>query len=322
VPMMFVSIERPALAPERSEVSCGNRSEVSCGSRSEVSCGSRSEPPRGEPARTVAFSRGEQASFARISQHATAHFTLRQRSAPAAGWRSHSGPLQTVRVNDAPPPAAQPTEPPKRRWAWLTVATLLVAGAAFAGSALTTLAVQLVSKAPLASTTTTELRGTSAVVRAVRDLATLESASYHMERVIDLKDRQSHLLGLFESQDAILLVASADVVAGIDLQGMRDGDITVDDVKHSAHVTLPPPIILSSRLDSDNTYVHSRSTDPLAVPALTLETRARQLAEETLRDAALEAGILARARSNAAVTLKTLLHSLGFAQVEVTFRAE
>jgi hypothetical protein len=281
MPMMFVSIERPALAPEP----------------------------------------------ARVSPHALARFTLRQRTAPASGWRSPSGPLQTVRVNDASPPAASPVgspaslpEPPKRRWALLTVATVVVAVAAFAGSALTTLALQLVSSRPLA--TTTELRGTRAVVSAIRDLATLESASYHMERVIDLKDRQAHVFGLFESQDAILLVASADVVAGIDLQSMRDGDITFDDLQHTARVTLPPPIILSSRLDSENTYVHSRTTDPLAIPGYTLETRARQVAEQTLRDAALEAGILARARSNAATTIKSLLHSLGFEHVEVAFRAE
>jgi hypothetical protein len=103
---------------------------------------------------------------------------------------------------------------------------------------------------------------------------------------------------------------------------MRDGDISFDESSHSAWVTLPQPIILSSRLDNDSTYVHSRVTDNLALPAQTLETRARQVAEQTLRDAALEAGILARARSNAALTLKTLLHSLGFTHVEVAFRSE
>ncbi|HEX5658743.1 MAG TPA: DUF4230 domain-containing protein [Polyangiales bacterium] len=263
----------------------------------------------------------ERPAFAR----AAARFTLRQRTAPASGWRLHSGPLQTVRVNDASPPTEQanlasPPEPPKRRWALLTVAALFVAIAAFAGSALTTLAFQLITGRP--STTTTELRGGNSVVSAIRDLATLESASYHMERVIDLRDRQSHMLGLFESQDAILLVAAADVVAGIDLQSMRDGDIVIDEVRHSAQVTLPPPIVLSARLDNESTYVHTRKTDQLAIPAQSLETRARQVAEQTLREAALEAGILERARSNAAVTIKTLLRSLGFAQVEVTFRAE
>jgi len=170
--------------------------------------------------------------------------------------------------------------------------------------------------------TTTVVRGSSPVVTAIRDLATLETASYHMERVIDLRDKQSHLFGLFESQDAVLLVAAADIVAGIDLSGMRDGDIVFDSVRHTARVTLPPPVILSAHLDNTRTYVHTRITDPLARRAEQLETRARLEAEQTLRDAAIEAGILQRARNNGARTIQTLVQSLGFTEVRVEFRAE
>jgi hypothetical protein len=173
-----------------------------------------------------------------------------------------------------------------------------------------------------ASSSTTVIRGTSAVVAAVRDLAQLESASYHMERVIDLRDRQTHLYGLFESEDALLLVAAADVVAGVDLRQLRDGDVQFDPVAHVAHIRLPPPSVLWARLDNQRTYVHTRKTDALALRGETLETRARQEAEQMLRDAALEAGILERARDNAAHTVKTLIQSLGFDRVEVDFRAE
>jgi len=43
---------------------------------------------------------------------------------------------------------------------------------------------------------------------AVRDLARLESVAYHVERVIDVRDKQSLLFGLLKTEDAILLVAS------------------------------------------------------------------------------------------------------------------
>ncbi|MDB4990478.1 MAG: hypothetical protein JWN04_5656 [Myxococcaceae bacterium] len=207
--------------------------------------------------------------------------------------------------------------------AWLrAVFGLLVLASAFLGSGLATCAYRALTPKSLASSTTSELRGTRAIVTAIRDLAVLESASYHMERVIDLRDKQSHFFGLFESQDALLLVAASDVVAGIDLATMRDGDISIDDVKHSARVLLPPPTILSSHLDSERTYVASRNTDALALRAEALETRARQEAERSLRDAAIEAGVLQRARVNAASTIKSLLSSLGFTQVDVTFRQE
>ncbi|MBM4434817.1 MAG: hypothetical protein FJ028_06925 [Chloroflexi bacterium] len=53
----------------------------------------------------------------------------------------------------------------------------------------------------------TALRPSPSVVLAVRDLARLESVEYHVERVIDLRDRQSLLFGLVRTRDAILFVA-------------------------------------------------------------------------------------------------------------------
>ena len=170
--------------------------------------------------------------------------------------------------------------------------------------------------------TTTRVRSTPAVLGAVRALARLETVSFHMERVIDMRDRQTHLFGLFESEDAVLLVAAVDVIAGIDLSVVREGDLQVDRQSGALRLVLPPPILLSSRLDTDRTYVHSRTTDTLALSGRTLETRARQEAERSLREAALEAGILVRARENAEHTVRKLLESLGAAGVEITFRSE
>ena len=70
---------------------------------------------------------------------------------------------------------------------------------------------------PPLSTTETVVRPLPNVLLAVHDLARIESVTFHMERVIDLTEKQSRLFGLIESRDAILLVAVADVSAGIDL---------------------------------------------------------------------------------------------------------
>jgi hypothetical protein len=170
--------------------------------------------------------------------------------------------------------------------------------------------------------TTTVVRSTPSVITAIRDLARLESASYHVERVIDLRDKQTSLFGLVQGEDALLLVAAGDVVAGVDLTSMRTGDITIDPEGKRASLLLPPPIVFSARLDNQRTYVHSRRTDVLAERAESLETRARQEAERTLREAALTSGILDRARSNAQRTITTLVRSLGYDQVDVRFREE
>ncbi len=178
------------------------------------------------------------------------------------------------------------------------------------------------SERALVGETVTTLRDTGSVVHAVRDLAQLETVSFHMERVIDLKEQTSQLFGLVKAEDAILLVAAADVVAGIDLSALSEGDLQLDSEGKAVHIFLPPPRVLSARLDNERTYVHTRSTDTLARRSQELETRARQTAEQTLREAALEAGILVRARASGARTVEQLLRGLGFSRVEVSFRTE
>jgi len=170
--------------------------------------------------------------------------------------------------------------------------------------------------------TVTTLRETSSVVAAVRELSNLETVSFHMERVIDLRERTSQLFGLVQAEDAILLVAAADVVAGIDLSGLAEADVQVDQERRGVRVLLPPPQVLSARLDNARTYVHTRATDALARRSESLETRARQAAERVLRQAAIDAGLLSRARLAGTRAVEGLLRSLGFAQVSVEFRDE
>ncbi|HEX7451486.1 MAG TPA: DUF4230 domain-containing protein, partial [Polyangiaceae bacterium] len=148
---------------------------------------------------------------------------------------------------------------------------------------------------PPLSSSITVVRPTPDVLVAVKDLARLESASFHMERVIDLTDKQSRLFGLVQTEDAILLVAVADVSAGVDLQKLTTDDVHVDAEKKTATLTLPAPEVFHAELDNSKTYVHTRHTGALATRQENLETRARQEAERTLIDAALQGGLLKRA---------------------------
>jgi hypothetical protein len=170
--------------------------------------------------------------------------------------------------------------------------------------------------------TVSVIRPSPDVVVAVRDLARLESAQYHVERVLDLTDKQARLFGLIETKDAILLVAAGDVTAGVDLSELGAADVVAEPEARRARVVLPPPKILSSKLDNQRTYVHTRSTDTLARRAESLETRARQEAESSIEAAARESGILERAGKNAKRTVESLVRSLGYTDVEVTIKAE
>jgi hypothetical protein len=166
------------------------------------------------------------------------------------------------------------------------------------------------------------LADTPVVLVAVRGLARLESVAYHMERIIDLKHRQPRLFGLIEVDDEILLVAAGDVIAGVDLAKMRDGDVTALPAERRVQVLLPAPEILIVRIDNERTYVHTRKTDLLARRVEEIETRARRLAEDSIREAAVSAGILERAKQGAEHTLTGLISSLGYERVEISWAKE
>ncbi len=167
--------------------------------------------------------------------------------------------------------------------------------------------------------TETTVGPTPSVLLALRDIARLEGAEARIERVIDLREKQSRFAGLIEVEDAILLVASGEVVAGVDLEELKENAISVDRERSRVRVELPPVRVLSQKLDAARTYVHTRRTDALASRRENLETRARQEAERTLVSAALETGLLERAEGSVERTLTSLLRSLGFANVEIVF---
>ena len=168
--------------------------------------------------------------------------------------------------------------------------------------------------------TATSLRSTPSVVTAIRDLARLEAVEYHVERIIDLRDKQSLLFGLIKTQDAILFVAVGEVTAGVDLSELGDGDVVVDRSKGTAQITLPRARVLWTRLDNERSFVYARLTDPFTQRHEDLETRARQEAESTLENSAVASGILERARTNAEHTVEALVRSLGYPAVVVTSR--
>ena len=196
-------------------------------------------------------------------------------------------------------------------------ALLIVAASVAASVAATTYTAR---PAPSASATTTVVRPTPNVLRSVQELARLESVTFHMERVIDLRDEQEHAFGLVHAEDSILLVAVGEVIAGVDLAALRPEDVRVDPATRQVTLTLPAPQVFVSRLDSEHTHVHNRSTDVLARRSEALESRARLEAERSITRGALESGILERAKVSAAHTVSSLVRGLGFSDVVVRWR--
>ena len=165
--------------------------------------------------------------------------------------------------------------------------------------------------AGIANPTATIIPDPVTIIRQVRDLSRLETASYTIEKVITAESGQGPFSFLFG--DRLILVARGQVIAGVDLGKMQDGDILVTG-DGTVVVTLPQAEILVATLDNQKSYVVDRDTGLVGVnPAL--ETEARQAAEKEVLDAALEDGILETAQRNAELYVGQLIMALGFSDV-------
>jgi hypothetical protein len=156
------------------------------------------------------------------------------------------------------------------------------------------------------------------IITEIRALGKLETSQYLLQTVIDIERAPTNVWEQVFGTDKLLLVASGEVVAGFDLTRVSADDIVV--VGDAVTMTLPPPEILYSRVDNDQTYVYERTTGLLRKPDQRIETEARQLAEQAMRTRALEGDIMARAETNGRLYMEALLQSLGFTDIAVLIR--
>lgn len=163
----------------------------------------------------------------------------------------------------------------------------------------------------IANPTPTIIPDPVTIIRQVRNLSRLETASYTIEKVITAESGQGTFAFLFG--DRLILVAHGQVIAGVDLGKMGEGDIMVT-ADGTVVVTLPPAEVLVVTLNNQESYVFDRDTGLIGMnPAL--ETEARRAAEEEILNVALEDGILEMAQQNAETYVRNLILALGFRNV-------
>lgn len=149
------------------------------------------------------------------------------------------------------------------------------------------------------------------IIHSVRSLARLETIQYSVEKVITAESGQGALGFLFG--DRLLLVAHGVVIAGVDLEKLSPSDLRLE--KGVLYVRLPPAEIFIATLNNAKSYVYDRETGVLTKGNIQLETEARRVAEEEIRKAALEDGILEQANRNAQAYLVRLFLQLGYRDV-------
>ena len=148
-------------------------------------------------------------------------------------------------------------------------------------------------------------------INEVRALARLETIQYSIEKVITAEIGQGTFDFLFG--DRVLFVAHGVVIAGIDMEKVGPDQLRLEN--GVLYVTLPPSEIFIATLDNQKSYVYDRETGFLSQGVQDLETLARQKAEDEIRRAALEDGILEQAQTNAENYLFRFFQALGYDNV-------
>ncbi|HEY6842601.1 MAG TPA: DUF4230 domain-containing protein [Thermoanaerobaculia bacterium] len=152
-----------------------------------------------------------------------------------------------------------------------------------------------------------------AVVTRVRALNRLETSSMHVVHVSTIQ-QSYELIPNALAGDELTLFATGDVIAGIDLSQLKPQDVRRDpDGVITIH--LPPAQVLVTRLDNRQTRVLNRKTGWFRRADSGLEGRARQYAEQGIRNEAINKGILEMASQNAELRVADLLRTFGLQRV-------
>jgi hypothetical protein len=154
-----------------------------------------------------------------------------------------------------------------------------------------------------------------AIVREIQGLSELVSVKYTVQKVVGLEEKKTPV-----GSEKLLLIVQAEVLAGVDLAALTPGSIKIlphDEVR----LALPPAQIFHIVIDDNQTKVWDRQITwwtPWVSPDPDLERQARIAASASIRQAAIDMGILSQAQRNAELVIRNLLQTLGAKSVTLS----
>jgi hypothetical protein len=119
-------------------------------------------------------------------------------------------------------------------------------------------------------------------------------------------------------REEVLMLIYGSVKAGFDLSQLPSDAVWTDGDR--VQVVLPPPVILSTEIDTRRTRVVQHARSFLLSPDPSIVDEAIDLGAVAIREEALDAGVLDRARVQGQALLEGYLRQLGFEEVRVIVR--
>jgi len=243
------------------------------------------------------------------------------RTAPA---QTPAAPDQAPAAPDqAPIPPARPPAAPARR-VMGPLLGLVATVAVIVTGVLVITAVHLLPhlRNPFAESTT--VRSQPALLKSITSLSRYQAASGSFQVIVDLSRKTQYLPSFIEGTDT-LFVGQGTVTAYDDFSQLGRGDIQVSPGRAAVTVRLPEPRLEPAALNVRQSYVFAQrqgllnrignffSGNPDS------QQQAYILAQQKIQAAATHSPLRAQAETNTRSMLTSMLHSLGFSRVTVTF---
>ena len=168
-------------------------------------------------------------------------------------------------------------------------------------------------------------RSGPAVLTAMRDLSEYHAASGQYQIVIDIEQDAKYLPDIIKGKRVIFL-AIGSVDSYVDFGKLGDDSVTISQDRSTVSITLPRAQLSTPNVDPNQSRVLNQDlglVDRLGGLFSDQPNPQNQqmyvLAQQRLAQAATEVGLQKKAEDNTRATLETLMRSLGFTTVTVTF---
>ena len=151
-----------------------------------------------------------------------------------------------------------------------------------------------------------------AMLREIQRLSELVTVKYSIQKVVGFEEQKRPV-----GSEKLLLIVQAKVLAGVDLAALSSADV-IQVKTGELLVRLPAAKILHVVVDEKSTKVWDRQVTwwtPWVPYNQDLERQARVAALESIRESAMEMGILVDAQANACSSIRRLLEAVGIRQV-------
>jgi hypothetical protein len=162
-----------------------------------------------------------------------------------------------------------------------------------------------------------QLRETPLILEDVKDIAELFTATSYEEIFIDTTKsvENSTLKKIFTFKknhgERFVLLARGTCMAGTDLSGINESDITVQD--SSLTIKIPQAKIISTIVNPSDyeIYIDEGTWKPSEVKKI------KAYAEEKIRQLAIKDGLLVKAQARTELLLKQFFNSIGYTNVTI-----